>query len=85
MKVNMELQCKYCHVLLDHSTTLEAYQLHFQVEHDQDEVELNMVGICECGMVMEFVKTSQIGNTGGEADLFQCVCGKHGWVLRGKK
>jgi hypothetical protein len=84
MKPKLRLQCKYCNTLLEDAAVLESYQLHFQVEHDQDEVELNLVALCECGLVMEYTKTNQIGNTGAVADQYHCACGEQGWVKRGQ-
>lgn len=82
IKPTMTLECKHCNERLDPDAVLEVYQLHFQVIHDQDEVELNLVAVCTCGLTMKFDQTVQVGGTKKVRDLFHCACGNKGSIER---
>lgn len=82
----MLLECSLCAHRPDPESVLEAFQLHCQVEHDTDEVALNLVAACECGATMTFVRTAQVGGTKTVLDYFRCEpCGLTGHVQRGAK
>lgn len=74
---SLRLKCKRCEYLPPETATVEAVQLHCQVEHDTDEVELDMVALCACGAVMEHT------GSGHFKDYFKCAaCGNTGHVKR---
>jgi hypothetical protein len=61
--------------------TVEALQLHFQVNHDTDEVTLDLVPACRCGEAM--THTESVTARGETTDLYRCgVCGSTGHVTR---
>ena len=77
----MRLQCSGCEWLPPEDATMEAVQLHFQVEHDADEVKLNLVVICRCGAVMTYTESAEHG--GETIDFFRCgPCGNTGYAVR---
>lgn len=78
---HMRLQCSRCSVAWPDSTKQEAVLLHMQVEHDTDEVRLNLVAVCTCGEAMTFTESRPTG--GGIKDYMVCgVCGNTGYVRR---
>lgn len=82
---SMALQCKHCHDQWPDDTVVEALLLHFQIEHDTDKVEMNLVAVCRCSLVMEFTDSTPIANKPGMiADHFKCSCGREGYLKRGK-
>lgn len=79
MKPTMELQCNLCGDRPPRNAVMESVKLHFNVEHDTDEIKLDLVAVCECGAAMEFVRSSPTG--GGEFHYFHCnACGQDGRV-----
>lgn len=77
----MRLQCGPCGWVPPEGTTMEAVQLHFQVDHDADAVALDLVAACRCGEAMEH--TGSAGNGKQATDFFRCgVDGNTGYVLR---
>lgn len=79
---SMRLQCKPpCSWRPPDDALMEAVQLHFQVEHDTDEVTLDLAVICSCGAAMEHTRTAPTG--GGFKDHVKCgACGNTGFVKR---
>ena len=78
---SMSLQCEHCKWLPPDGATMEAVQLHMQVEHDTDEVKLNLVAVCTCAAVMEHTESRPTG--GGFKDYMLCpACGNTGYVKR---
>jgi len=78
---SMRLQCKPCGWVPPAGMQMEGVLLHFQVEHDTDEVTLDLVAACACGEAMTFTQSRPTG--GGTKDYFECgVCGSTGWVRR---
>jgi hypothetical protein len=78
---SMRLQCNACGWPLPDGMTMEAALLHFQVEHDTDEVKLDLVPACTCGEAMTHTDSRPTG--GGMKDYFECgVCGSTGHVRR---
>lgn len=77
----MRLECKPCGERFPDDTRMEAVQLHCQVEHDTDEVILNLVATCSCAAAMELVNSRPTG--GGMKDYFRCpACGNTGFTKR---
>jgi rubredoxin len=78
----MRLQCKPCGWIPPVGLAMEGVQLHFQVEHDQDEVTLDLVAACSCGAAMTVTDTRP--DTPGQVkDYLECgACGNTGHVRR---
>jgi hypothetical protein len=77
---SLRLKCKRCEYLPPDSAKMEAVQLHCQVEHDTDKVELDLVPVCSCGTAMEHTGSGQF------KDYFKCAaCGNTGHVKRDAK
>lgn len=78
---SLRFQCKPCGWRPPDDMTLEAAQLHFQVDHDTDEVTFDLVAVCTCGEAMTITHSSPTG--GGFKDYASCgVCGNTGFVRR---
>lgn len=78
---SLRLQCKPCGLPFGDGMVMEAVQLHFQVEHDTDEVKLDLVPVCTCGEAMTHTQSRPSG--GRTKDYFACgVCGNTGHVYR---
>jgi hypothetical protein len=78
---SMRLQCNTCGWPLPDGMTMEGGLLHMQVEHDTDEVKLDLVAVCTCGEAMTYTDSRPTG--GGIKDCFRCgVCGNTGHVRR---
>ena len=78
---SMRLQCKLCPWVPSETATMEAVQLHVQVEHDTDEVALDLVAVCSCGAAMTLTVSKPTG--GGFKDYFACgACGNTGYIIR---
>jgi hypothetical protein len=78
---SLRLQCKECSWRPPDGASMEAVQLHCQVEHDTDKVALNLVPVCSCGASMEHTATKPTG--GGFKDYVKCgACGNTGFVKR---
>lgn len=77
----MRLQCKPCGWVPPDDMPMEGAQLHFQVEHDSDEVKFDLVAARSCGAAMEHTETRPTG--GGFKDYMRCpACGNTGYVRR---
>lgn len=78
---SMRLQCHACDWIPPDNTSMEAVQLHWQVEHDADEPKLDLVPACTCGAAMVITSTRPTG--GGFKDYAECkACGNTGYVRR---
>lgn len=78
---SMRLQCKHCGWVPPVDMTMRDAQLHFQVDHDTDAVNFNLVAVCTCGEAMEVTESRPTG--GGIKDYMVCgVCGNTGHVKR---
>lgn len=78
---SMRLQCKPCGWIPPEGMVMEGVQMHFQVDHDTDEVTLDLVPACTCGEAMTHTGSRPTG--GGFKDYFACgVCGNTGYVRR---
>jgi hypothetical protein len=78
----LRLQCKHCGWVPPEDMTMGHAQLHFQVDHDTDEVKFDLVPVCACGEAME-VAESRPWPTGGVKDYLKCgVCGNTGYLRR---
>lgn len=70
---HMALECKHCTERADPDAALEAYLLHFQIEHDTDHIEFNLVAVCRCGATM------RLDRVDGSLHQFVCpACGGRG-------
>lgn len=76
------LRCKHCTERADPDAVLEAYLLHFTVEHDTDQVEFDLIAVCTCGAEMTLERTSQIGRTRDELHTFRCPHDQQTWLVR---
>jgi hypothetical protein len=78
---SIRLQCQLCPWRPPDDTTMEAAQLHCQVDHDTSEVQLELVPVCSCGAAMIHTETKRTG--GGFKDYVECrACGNTGFVKR---
>ena len=77
----MRLQCQPCGWVPPEDMQLEGVQLHFQVEHDMDEVKFALVPVCTCGAAMTVTDSRPTG--GGIKDYLECgACGNTGYIRR---
>jgi hypothetical protein len=78
---SLRFQCKPCGWRPPEDMTMEAAQLHFQVDHDTDQVTFDLVPVCSCGAAMTHVRSAPTG--GGFKDYVECLaCGNKGFVKR---
>jgi hypothetical protein len=78
---SMRLQCHRCGWYPPEDTLMEAVKLHFEVEHDTDEIRLELVGVCSCGEAMTITESRPTG--GGTKEYLECgVCGNTGHLRR---
>lgn len=66
----MMLACKYDGDRWPDDTQMEAVLLHFQVEHDTDRVELDLIVVCACNTAMRLTRTET--TVTGYVDHFEC-------------
>lgn len=79
----LAFQCKHCPWRPPQDMTMEGAQLHFQVEHDTDEVTFDLVAVCSCGATMAHTVSRPTG--GGFKDHVECkACGSTGFLRRDK-
>lgn len=77
----MRLQCKHCQWAPPESMQMEGVLLHFQVEHDTDQVHFDLVAVCTCGAAMTVTNSRPTG--GGIKDYLSCgACGNTGSLVR---
>jgi hypothetical protein len=77
----LRLQCHYCGWPLPDDMTMEGAQLHFQVDHDTDEVKLDLVPACRCSEAMTHTESHTAGKQ--ITDFFRCgVCSSTGYTTR---
>lgn len=81
----MRLACMHCRVTWPDDAVLEAIQLHFQVDHDTDKIELALVSICnQCLGEMKYYRVEPTG--GGWWMYHRCeACDLVGRVKTTKK
>jgi hypothetical protein len=78
---SLRLQCKSCEWRPPEDMTMGAAQLHFQVDHDTDQVAFDLVPVCACGASMAHVRSAPTG--GGVKDYVECrACGNTGFIKR---
>lgn len=81
---HMRLQCQPCGWVPPEDMQMEGVQLHFQVDHDTDDVTLDLVAACACGEAMTVTGTRPAG-PGEVKDYLSCgVCGNTGYIVRGE-
>ena len=66
----LRLRCQHCGYDMPDDATVEAYQLHMQVDHDTDEVRLDLAVVCTCGASMKLIRSRETAD--GIADRFEC-------------
>jgi len=72
-----------CEYQMPDDATIEAFQLHMQVDHDTDEVSLDLAVVCICGSSMILLRTRETET--GFVDRFECKHdGNRTTVRRGK-
>lgn len=67
----LELECHICRWRPPPNAVMEAVLLHFQVEHDTDDVKLDLAVICNCEATMAFT-FSEPGKGTEVQDHFRC-------------
>lgn len=78
---SLRLQCKHCGWPAPDGMTIRDAQLHFQVDHDTDEVKFDLAPVCTCGEVMAVTDSRPTG--GGVKDYLRCgACGNTGYLRR---
>ena len=79
---SLRLACKQpCGWRPPEGMTMRDAQLHFQVEHDTDEVTFDLVTVCSCGAAMDHTESKPTG--GGFKDYVKCpACGNTGHLKR---
>lgn len=78
---SLRLQCQPCGWVPPEGMQMEGVLLHFQVDHDTDDVKLDLVPVCTCGEAMTITDTRPTG--GGMKDYLSCgVCGNTGHLRR---
>lgn len=78
---SMRLQCASCPWVPPDDMPMEGALLHFQVEHDTDQVKFDLVAVCTCGTTMTVTDSRPTG--GGIKDYLRCeACGNTGYVRR---
>lgn len=85
IRPNLILKCRHCEVRPPPGSDLEAFQMHMQVYHNMDEVELELVALCICGktMTVDPDGSRRITNRPNMiADHWTCICGNDTWVKR---
>lgn len=84
IKPDLVLACHHCGQRPPPDSVMEAQLLHFQIEHDTDDVHLDLVAVCTCGATMTLTETRPTG--GGFHDYFCCEpCGNTGRIKRGER
>lgn len=77
----LRLQCSGCGWVPPAGMRMDHARLHFQVEHDTDQVTLTLVPVCSCGAAMAISHSRPTG--GGFKDYASCAaCGNTGFVKR---
>jgi hypothetical protein len=79
---SMRLECGLCEWIPPADMKMEGVQLHFQVDHDTDEVQLNLRPVCTCGADMALTESRSPG-PGVVKDYLACrACGNTGYIRR---
>ncbi len=78
---HLRFQCKHCGWVPPEDMQMGHAQLHFQVDHDTDEVKFDLAPACTCGEAMTITDSRPC--PGGIKDYLRCgVCGNTGNVRR---
>jgi hypothetical protein len=78
----MRLQCHRCGWPPPDDMRMDHARLHFQVDHDTDEVKFDLMPVCSCGEAMTFTESRPAGGLRSK-DYFTCgVCGNTGHLYR---
>lgn len=77
----LRLQCATCGWVPPEDMEIQHAQLHFQVEHDTDNVKFALVPVCACGEAMTVTESRPY--PGGIKDYLGCgACGNKGHLRR---
>lgn len=75
------LECEHCRERFPPDMVMEAVKIHFEVEHDTDDLKLVLVPVCQCGTA--FALTRSEWRPGGEREFYDCPsCHRNGFVDR---
>ena len=84
IKPALMLECHICHWRPPEDMTMQVAAMHFQYDHDTEEIRMDLSAVCTCGETMTLTETRPTG--GGFKDWFCCgVCGNIGWIGREKE
>lgn len=75
------LACQTCHERFPMKAPMEAVKLHFEVEHDTDDIRLDLVVVCSCGANMTLTRREP-RRGGGEMHHFDCPSCKRSRAIR---
>jgi hypothetical protein len=79
----LALECHFCPWRPDPAKTMRTVTEHFEVEHPEATLVLDLAAVCTCGTTMKQVATRPTG--GGYIDRFLCLsCGNEGTIKRGE-
>lgn len=80
----MALACHECGHRPDPESVMESFQLHYQVEHDSDELHMDLIAVCDCGATMRHVENRPTG--GGWWVYYHCeACGTDGRIKQNEE
>lgn len=81
LNASLRFACKTCGWLPPDDMKMEGALLHFQVDHDTDDVKFDLVPICTCGEAMTITNSRPTG--GGTKHYVSCgVCGNTGHLVQ---
>lgn len=79
------LVCHHCGDRWPDDAVMEAVRLHMQVEHDTDEVEVDMILACACNARMALTRKEPLRN-GRERHHYDCpACKRSTTLMRNKE
>lgn len=74
---SLRFQCQRCGWVPPEDMKMQDARLHFQVDHDTDDVKFDLVPACTCGEAMTITDSRPTG--GGVKQYLLCgVCGNTG-------
>ena len=81
LNASLRFACKTCGWLPSDDMQMEGALLHFQVNHDTDDVQFKLVPTCTCGEAMTITNSRPTG--GGTKHYVSCgVCGNTGHLVQ---
>lgn len=77
----LRLECHHCHWTPPTDMTMQIVQMHFNMDHENGPMTMDLAAVCSCGETMTFVESRPTG--GGHKDYFRCeVCDNTGALKR---